>query len=202
MIGQAPAQLLYVQENVIAAIAIDGSTTIPLPITVTLGGTEAASVTMPVVPCGQNVNCGVFAPGLFTSNSSGSGNLAAVNADGTVNSASSPAKRGAMVLLYGTGFYERFGLGCQADSFGSLLLQSTPPVEAFVGGEPAYVLYAGSALGMMCSAQQFNVIIPADSATGPAVPVQLGMAFAGETPLSPFTWYTSQAGTTLRTVAG
>ena len=66
MIGQAPAQLLYVKENVIAAIAIDGSTTIPLPITVTLGWAEAASVTMPVVPCGQNVNCGVFAPGLFT----------------------------------------------------------------------------------------------------------------------------------------
>jgi uncharacterized protein (TIGR03437 family) len=197
-IGQAPARLLYVQDNVIAAMAIDGSYGMPLPVTVTLGGTEAASLTMPAVPNGPNVNGTVFTPALFSLDASGSGNLAAVNADGSVNSPSNPAKRGSMVLLYGTGSYEgNPGWGCDPDAFGTLLLQSTPPVEAFVGGKPAYVLYSGSVPGFTCSAQQFNVIIPADAATGPAVPVQLGMAFSDESPLEPYTWYTSQPGTTL-----
>ncbi len=196
MIGGAPAQLLYVQNNSIAAISINGTSPSPLTVQVTLGGTETATVTLPAAPDGPNVNGTSFAPALFTADSTGKGTLAAVNADGTINSPSNPAKRGTMVLLYGTGFYERSGFGCP-DSFGSLLLESTPPVEAFVGGQPAYVLYSGSVLGLTCALQQFNVVIPDGSATGPAVPVQLGMAFAGEFPTVPYTWYTSQAGTTL-----
>ena len=197
-IGQAPARLLYVQDSVIAAIAVDGSASTPLTVTVTLGGTQAASLTLPAVPYGPNVNGTVFAPGLFTADTSGSGTLAAVNADGSINSGSNPAKRGSMVLLYGTGFYEGVpGWGCDPDFFGTLLLQSTPPVEAFVGGVPAYVLYSGSAPGMTCAAQQFNVVIPANAPTGAAVAVQLGMAFSGEFPLDPYTWYISQPGTTL-----
>jgi len=195
-IGYAMAPLLYVQDNVLAAIATGAGYDTAQTVTVTLGGTEAASLTIPAAPIGANDNGTSFAPGLFTSDTSGTGNLAAVNADGTINSASNPAKRGSMVLLYGTGFYEGASLGCQ-NGFGSLFLDSTPPVEAFVGGQPAYVLYSGSAPGMACAAQQFNVVIPAGSATGPAVPVQLGMAFSGEFPAAPYTWYTSQPNTTL-----
>ena len=42
-------------------------------------------------------------PGLFTANATGSGQLLATNADGTVNNASHPAKAGTYVTLYGTG---------------------------------------------------------------------------------------------------
>jgi uncharacterized protein (TIGR03437 family) len=188
-----PAELLYVQDNAIAAIVPNVIYDLPATVTVKLGVAAQASLTMPA-SSGPGV-----APALFTSNSSGSGNLAAVNADGTINSALQPAKRGSVVLLYGTGFFEFSGLTCSGigRNFGSLLLDSTPPVEAFVGGEPAYVLYSGSTPGMTCAAQQFDVVIPEDSATGPAVPVQLGIPFPGELSTDDYIWYTTQPGTTL-----
>jgi uncharacterized protein (TIGR03437 family) len=45
----------------------------------------------------------VAAPGLFTSNSTGSGQLAATNQDNTTNGPSNPAKAGSIITLYGTG---------------------------------------------------------------------------------------------------
>src|SRR5262249_25549144 len=42
-------------------------------------------------------------PGLFTANSSGSGQLAAINSDGTPNDGTHPAKAGTFITLYGTG---------------------------------------------------------------------------------------------------
>jgi hypothetical protein len=50
---------------------------------------------------------------------------------------------------------------------------------------------------MTCAAQQFDVVIPEDSATGPAVPVQLGIPFPGELSTDDYIWYTTQPGTTL-----
>jgi uncharacterized protein (TIGR03437 family) len=192
-----PAELLYVQDNAVAAIVPNVIYEVPATVTVKVGAAQA-SLTMPA-SSGPGINSTALTPALFTSNSSGSGNLAAVNADGTINSALQPAKRGSVVLLYGTGFFEFSGLTCVGigRNFGSLLLDSTPPVEAFVGGEPAYVLYSGSAPGMTCAAQQVDVVIPENSATGPAVPVQLGMPFSGEFPTDPYVWYTTQSGTTL-----
>ena len=63
------------------------------------------------------------APALFADSS---GQAAATNEDGTVNSASSPAARGSVVALYGTGL-------------GTGML----PVSAQISGIPAEVLYAG-----------------------------------------------------------
>lgn len=201
-IGLANAQLLYVQDGVIAAIAIadQGSAAtggLQEPVTVTVGGTDAATVTLPAPSCGSSGACGPSGLGLFTSDSSGTGNLAAVNADGTINSSANPAKRGSTVLLYGTGFLEEIPNGCGGGLFGSLFLGSTPPVEAFIGGKAAYVQYSGTAPGLVCAVQQFNVVIPTDSATGPAVPVQLGMPTGGEFSTDPFVWSNSQPGTTL-----
>jgi uncharacterized protein (TIGR03437 family) len=194
-----PAELLYVQDNVVAAIVPNVIYDLPATVTVKLGGAAGASLTIPAPPDGYGVNGTAFAPALFTSDSSGRGNLAAVNADGTINYPLQPAKRGSLVLLYGTGFFEFSGLACYGIgyNFGSLFLDSTPPVEAFVGGESAYVLYSGSAPGLTCGAQQFDIVIPDDSATGAAVSVQLGMPFAGEFSTDPYFWYTTQPGTTL-----
>jgi uncharacterized protein (TIGR03437 family) len=49
------------------------------------------------------LNVAVTAPGLFTSNSSGTGQAAALNQDGSVNSAANPAAAGSIVVLFGTG---------------------------------------------------------------------------------------------------
>jgi uncharacterized protein (TIGR03437 family) len=42
-------------------------------------------------------------PGLFTANGSGTGQLLALNQDGTINSGSNPAKAGSYISLFGTG---------------------------------------------------------------------------------------------------
>ncbi len=62
------------------------------------------------------------------------------------------------------------------------------------GGEPADILYAGSAPGMACAAQQINVIVPEDVAPGVAVPVQLRMLRSWA---NGWVWYSAQTGVTL-----
>jgi uncharacterized protein (TIGR03437 family) len=57
---------------------------------------------------GEVLAAGTFAmrtadPGFFTSNAQGFGQLAAINQDGTINSAANPAPRGSIISLFGTG---------------------------------------------------------------------------------------------------
>ena len=49
------------------------------------------------------VTISAVAPGLFTADSTGSGQLAATNQDGSVNGGTHPAKAGSYITLYGTG---------------------------------------------------------------------------------------------------
>jgi uncharacterized protein (TIGR03437 family) len=42
-------------------------------------------------------------PGLFTASSTGAGQAAALNQDGTINASSNPANQGSIIVLYGTG---------------------------------------------------------------------------------------------------
>jgi uncharacterized protein (TIGR03437 family) len=165
--NEVGAELLYVQDGSISAVVpyyLENAT-----ITVELGGAAAVST---AVPQGSHQ-----APGVFTLDQSGTGNAAAANADGTINSPQNPAQRGSMVLLYATGMV---GSGCGlSENFGSNLLVPTPPVEISIGGEPALVLYSGSAPGMTCAVQQINVIIPEDSQTGPAIPLNLRVVYPG-----------------------
>ncbi|MGA2038230.1 MAG: hypothetical protein ABSH42_03045 [Bryobacteraceae bacterium] len=171
-----PAPLLYVQDGTVSAIVPPNLYPFPTTFTVELGGAAALTTTVQVGS--------THAPGLFTLDESGTGNLAAVNADGTINSPLNPARRGSMVLLYATGIgtdvLDQAGL---CVGFGSNQLITTLPVEVSVGGEPALVLYSGSAPGMTCAAQQINIIIPEDSQTGAAVPIRLSaINYAGATP--------------------
>jgi len=112
-------------------------------------------------------------PAIFTIDASGSGQGAVVNQDGTVNSVSQPAPRGSIVSFYGTGA----GIyGAQLRSgqlVGTTLTSPLLTVEAFVGGEPAQVQYAGGSPGEVTGLLQVNVQLPSDVSPGPAVPIQL-----------------------------
>ncbi len=105
-------------------------------------------------------------PGIFTQNASGSGPAAALNQDYSVNSPANPAAKGSAVMVYAT------GLGAlnpsPVDGFltGSTLGYVVAPVTAFLNGEPATVLYAGSAPGLIAGANQINIQIPADAPSG------------------------------------
>jgi hypothetical protein len=71
-------------------------------------------------------------------------------------------------------------------------------MEAFVGGEPALVVFGGTEYGMFCGIQRVDVLIPVDSPTGAAVPIALSHPLTnGDAPLAPVTWYRTQSGVTI-----
>jgi uncharacterized protein (TIGR03437 family) len=112
------------------------------------------------------------APGLFTLDSTGQGQAAAINQDGvTLNTASTPAKVGDVISLYATGEGQTTPAGVD----GKL---ATPPypkpnssVSVTIGGTPAQVLYAGGAPGEVAGLMQVNAQIPSGIQTGNSVPV-------------------------------
>jgi uncharacterized protein (TIGR03437 family) len=115
------AQILYTsstQVGVAVPTGIDGTTA---HVTVTHQGQASNTIDVPVAQA---------APGLFTSSEAGWGQAAAVNADGTINSPSFPAKIGGSISLYAT------GAG-----------QDASALTVTVDGVPAAVDYAGRASG-------------------------------------------------------
>jgi uncharacterized protein (TIGR03437 family) len=106
------------------------------------------------------------APGLFTS-ASGTGQAAAVNQDGSLNSADRPTPRGSIVLLFATG-------GGNSES----------AVGVTIGGLPADILYGGPAPGFP-GLTQINARVPRGLTQTGALPVTLSigsvMAQAGVT---------------------
>ena len=125
-------------------------------------------------------------PGLFTTDATGRGPGSILNQNNTVNSATNPARRGEVIVLYATGE----GQVTPAGSDGRIvsgavgtLPRPVLPVSVKINGQdiPATdVFYAGAAPGLVAGALQVNVKIPATlNITGPtAVPVviQVGSA--------------------------
>jgi uncharacterized protein (TIGR03437 family) len=111
------------------------------------------------------------APGLFTVNSTGDGQLAASNQDFTTNDASHPAKPGSIITLYGTG--QGVVAGMPPDG---QLTPNAPPVfptsfkpQVFING-PDYipdadVQFSGLAPGFV-GLWQINAKIPANAPPG------------------------------------
>ena len=154
-----PAPLVYVSENQSAAIVpyeVSGSTVI----TLRYGGQTSAPMTLPVA---------VASPGIFTADSSGVGQAAALNQDGSLNSATRPAAIGDVVTFFGTGEGQTKPPGVDG------ILDSLPlpspllPVTLTIGGQPADVLYAGGAYGEVAGVIQINARIPQGIKTDAAV---------------------------------
>jgi uncharacterized protein (TIGR03437 family) len=109
-------------------------------------------------------------PGLFTVDGSGSGQIAAVNADGSLNNGANPAKAGSVVTLYATG--QGFISGMPPDGVpaqGLIETSQTPEVfinSGYVG--PGNVLYSGLAPGLV-GLWQINVKIPSDVPPGAVI---------------------------------
>lgn len=144
-----PAPLFYAQDSRIAAqvpYEVLGLTTVEVEIR--RGGATAARFLTPVVDS---------APGIFTFDG-GVGQVAALNADGTPNSAAHPARSGEVVTLFATG---------QGDSRLALLLN--------VGGLWADILSAAAIPGY-AGLFEINVRIPQPVSPG-MQPVQLMAGF-------------------------
>ena len=104
-------------------------------------------------------------PALFALDGSGGGPAAAVNEDGRINGIQDGARRGSMILLYGSGF----GSYAAGFSDGEIPIVARALVnlpEVIIGGRSALVHYAGAAPGLVAGVVQLNVVVPENSPSG------------------------------------
>src|SRR5665213_440080 len=163
-----PAPLLYVSSNLAAAIVpyeVAGLST--ASVAVSYQGQVGATTVLTVTAA---------APGIFTSNMTGAGQAAAVNQNGSLNSAANPAKAGSIVSVYLTGEGQTSPGGTDG-KIASAAPYPMPvlPVTATVGGQTATVAYAGAAPTSVAGLMQVNIQIPAGVQTGAAVPVTVSV---------------------------
>jgi len=162
------APIIYTSAHAVAAVVPYEVTGTSTQVTVTYQGQTSVALQIQVAQS---------APGLFTADSSGTGELAAINQDGSVNSASNPAAPGSIVTLFATGEGQTSPAGVDGKLAVAPLPKPLLPVLVAFGGIAANVSYAGGAPGEVAGVMQVNVQLPA-TVSGPAVPVLLTVGTA------------------------
>jgi len=113
-------------------------------------------------------------PGVFTSNSSGSGQAAIFNlADSTLNGAGNPAARGSYVTLYATGEGVTTPPVIDGRVSGVPLQAPVLSCSASIGGQVAPIQYCGAAPGEAAGVLQVNAQVPQSVTPGSNVPVSI-----------------------------
>lgn len=164
------APLVYVsagQVSAVAPFALAGrQTTI---IEAEVRGVRSQSVFVPVA---------ASAPGIFTQPATGTGPGAILNQDYGVNKPENGAAPGSYVFVFATGG----GLVNPPTADGLLADGAAPavlPVTAEVDGQPAEVLYAGSAPDLVAGVLQLNLRLPPNLGPGErAVVIRVGESFS------------------------
>jgi uncharacterized protein (TIGR03437 family) len=152
------APLIYVSADLISAIVpyeVAGKQ--QTVIQIEYQGKRTNGVTFPV---------DLAFPALLTSDSSGGGQGAILNQNGSINSKSNPATRGSIVSLFGTGE----GMTTPAGVDGRIAATTFPapqlPVTVTIAGRNAQVQYFGAAPENVAGVIQINAYIPADCPSG------------------------------------
>jgi uncharacterized protein (TIGR03437 family) len=142
--------IVYTSSTAVAAIipySVNGTTS--AQVAVSYQGRQSSVSTLPV---------GVTAPGIFTSNASGSGQAAVLNQDGTLNGAAHPAPVGSVVTFFATGEGQTTPNGVDGKlAVGTPLPQPVQSVSVTIGGLPAVVEYAAAAPTLVAGVMQCNV---------------------------------------------
>lgn len=124
----------------------------------------------------------VASPALITASELGTGQISALNQDGSANSVLNPASVNSVVAIYATGLGQTTPVGSDGTIAGAILPVPSLPVSVQIGGLPAYVLYAGAAPRTVEGVFQINVRIPPLVETGSYIPVVLHTGyFASQT---------------------
>lgn len=162
-----PAPLLYVSAGQVnAVVPYEVSTRTSSQLIIEVRGQTSAPLSIEVVPSN---------PALFTTNSSGQGQGAILNQDGTLNSTTNPAVRGSIVTLYATGEGQTNPPGVDGKLAESPLPTPILPLELLIDGISAEIQYAGAPPGEVAGLLQINVRVPASARTGEqAVALRIG----------------------------
>ena len=166
-INNIPAPIIYTSGSETSVQVPDGL--IPSPFTesafivVQTPGQTSQSFYVPLVQT---------APGLFAANAGGTGQLAAMNQDGSENSATNAATAGSTVTMYATGE----GITAPPGIDGAIQTQGARapilPVALTIGGQPAQLVSAGTPVGELSGLMVVRAIVPGGLTPG-AVPVVL-----------------------------
>ena len=157
MFDGTPAALYYIQDSQINAqvpFETAGRTTVKLQVLV--NGITVGSASIPIAAA---------APGVFTWNG-GTGPAIAINGDGSLNGASSPAAQSSTVIVYGTGGGSTNPAGVDGQIPGAHQNALVLPVSVTIGGQPVSVAWAGMASGSP-GMTEFDIVIPSNAPSGP-----------------------------------
>jgi len=157
-----PGPVLYTSATQVAAVAPYSIAGANVQVSVSYQGATSAPLTLPVAP---------VAPALFTADSSGKGQAAASNQDGTLNGATHPAKVGSYISLWLTGAGQTNPAGVNGLPGAAPLPQPAAAVSVTIGGQSVTPQYAGQAPTAVAGVMQINAQIPSGIQTGNAVPV-------------------------------
>jgi uncharacterized protein (TIGR03437 family) len=154
----------------LAPIVYTGSGATSVQVPFEIAGSTTASVTMTVgsqVAAPFTVQVAPTAPGVFTTDFTGMNGAVALNADGTVNSATNPAARGSMITIFATGE----GVTTPMDSDGVVESSTSvripvAPVTATFSGTPAIVGTDTSTAKDVSGVLMLSVTIPTSIAAG------------------------------------
>ena len=160
--GGTPAPILYTSATQIGAVVPYSVAGSYVQVFVQYQGQTSAPVPLAVAQ---------VAPALFTADSSGKGQAAASNQDGTVNGAAHPAKVGSYISLWLTGAGQMNPTGVDGLPGANPLPQPVAAVSVTIGGQSVTPQYAGQAPTAVAGVMQINAQIPSGIQTGTAVPV-------------------------------
>jgi len=170
----ADIEVLVNEEAVPLHFVSPGQINFLMPMNAPTSGTVSVLVQRP--SSGQILGYGVLrmdvaSPGLFTANASGSGQLAALNQDNTVNGPGNAAPRGSVVQLFATGAGFIPGAPPDGETPGGRQILTPEKPRVFIGTDfvpDSDVLYSGLAPGLI-GVWQINFRIPDRVPPGNAV---------------------------------
>jgi len=158
LFDDVPSPLIYASATQVSAIvpySVSGKSTTAMQIA--YKGLKSNTLTAPISTC---------APAFFTADSSGKGQAAVANQDGTFNSATNPAEKGTILTLYATGEGQTDPAGVDGQLALSVYPKPILPVGVKIGGVDAPVLYYGAAPQMVAGVMQVNAKVPDDAPSG------------------------------------
>jgi uncharacterized protein (TIGR03437 family) len=162
------APIVYVSQqysSVIVPYEVAGKSSVQ--VVATVNGQFSPPMTVNVVPA---------LPGIFSANSSGTGQGAILNQNLTHNSAQNPAARGSTVVLFLTGEGQTIPPGVDGQVTASAIAPALAPVTVLFGGVAATnYAFVGEAPGEVAGLLQINVSIPQLAPSGANVPVTVNI---------------------------